>query len=114
MTLDAGVIREMWLRVAKAAADHRRIVSGGDEVFYGDLRLRSTADAHAWRELSTAVRRAIDAQVAEEEILDAALSGDPCLEHTEAVELVQWVRLRDERLRELNARLLGDVFGESD
>lgn len=103
----------MWLGVAKAAADHRRIVGGGDEVFYGDLRLRSTADAHAWRELSTEVRRAIDAQVGEE-ILDALLSGDPSLEHAEAVELVQWVRLGDERLRELNAKLLGDLFGESD
>ncbi|MDQ2896994.1 MAG: hypothetical protein M3Y09_15335 [Actinomycetota bacterium] len=58
---------------------HRRIVGAGDQVFYGDLTLRSTADAHAWHELSTAVRRAIDAQVGEEEILDALLSGDPCL-----------------------------------
>jgi len=111
MSLDADVLGGMWLRVAKAAADHRRIVGAGDQVFYGDLTLRSTADAHAWHELSTAVRRAIDAQVGEEEILDALLTGDPCLDPTEAIELLRWVRGRNERLRELNAKMLRDVWG---
>jgi hypothetical protein len=103
----------MWAGVARAAADHCRIVGAADEVFYGDLTLRRTGASHAWSELNRAVRRALDAGVAEEEILDA-LCGDSRLDRYEAAELIQFVRMRDERLRELNARIVRDLFGERD
>jgi hypothetical protein len=112
MDVDEFTIREMWLVVARAAAEHRRIVGAGDEVFYGDLTLRASADARAWGELTRAIRRAAEAAVGEEEIVDALCSGDPRLEVSEAVELVAWARTRDERLRELNQKLLGDLLGE--
>jgi hypothetical protein len=100
------------LAVARAAADHRRIRSAGDEMFYGDLTLRDTADTHARAELLRALRSALDAATDQEEIVDALRSGDPRLDIGEANELIEWARTRDERLRDLNARLLRGLFGE--
>jgi len=114
VSVDANTINGMWAEVARAAADHCRIVGAGDEVFYGDLTLRRTGATHAWGELNRAVRRALDAVVAEEEILDALLSGDPRSDRCEAAELIRFVGMKDERLRELNARILRDLFGERD
>jgi hypothetical protein len=105
-------IREMWLAVARAAAEHRRIVDACDEVFYGDLTLRHSATARASSELNRAICRAAEAAVVEEEIVDALLSGDPRLEVAQAVQLVAWTRSRYERLRELNQKLLGDLLEE--
>jgi hypothetical protein len=104
--------REMWLVVARAAAEHRRVTEAGDGVFYGDLTLRESADARAWGELIRAIRRAAAARVGEEEIVDALCSGDPRLDVSDAVELVAWARTRDERLRELNRKVLSDLLGE--
>jgi hypothetical protein len=112
MSTDGITLREMWLVVARAAAEHRRIVEAGDGIFYGDLTLRETAEARAGGELARAIRRAAEAAVGEEEIVDALLSGDPRLEVSEAVELVAWARTRDERLRELNQKMLSDLLGE--
>jgi len=112
--MDAGefTIREMWLAVARASAEHRRVAEAGDAVFYGDLTLRESADARARSELTRAIRRAAEAAVGEEEIVDALVSGDPRLEVSEAVELVAWARSRDERLRELNQKMVSDLLGE--
>ena len=112
MGTDGITLREMWLVVARAAAEHRRVAEAGDGIFYGDLTLRASADARAWGELARAIRRAADAAVGKEEIVDALLSGDPRLEVSEAVELVAWARTRDERLCELNQRMLTDLLGE--
>jgi hypothetical protein len=112
MAADDATLHEMWLAVARAAAEHRRIVGAADEVFYGDLTLRASADARAWAELTRAIRRAAEAAAGEEEIVDAMCSGDPQLDVAEAVELVAWARTRDERPRELNQKLLGDLLGE--
>jgi hypothetical protein len=114
MALDENAIREMWLNIAKTAADHRRIVGAGDEVFYGDLTLRNSATAHAWGEMTRAIRRAIEAGVGEDEILDALLSGDPHSDLAETIELIKFVRIRDERVTELNAQLLRRVLGDGD
>ena len=112
MGTDDSTLHDAWLAVARAAADHRRIASAGDEVFYGDLTLRETADTHAWAELLCALRFALDAATGQEEIVDALCSGDPRLDVVEASELIDWARTRDERRRELNARLLRGFLGE--
>lgn len=112
MGTDDGTLHDAWLAVARAAADHRRITSVGDQVFYGDLTLRDTADTHAWVELVSALRCALDAEIDREEIVDALRSGDPRLDVAEANELIEWACTRDERLRELNARLLRGLGGE--
>src|SRR5689334_2405008 len=111
MGTDRFTLREMWLMVARAASERRRVAEAGDWIFYGDLTLRESADARAWGELTRTIRRAAQA-VGEEEIVDALCSGDPRLEVSEPVELVAWARTRDERLRELNEKLLGDLLGE--
>jgi hypothetical protein len=112
MAGDALPLHEMWLAVARASAEHRRVTEAGDGVFDGDLTLRDSADARAWGELTRAIRRAVEAGVGEAEILDALCSGDPRFEVSEAVELVAWARSRDERLRELNQKVLSDLLGE--
>ena len=112
MGSDDVSLRDAWLGIARAAADHRRITSAGDEMFYGDLTLRDTDDAHAWTELLRALRSALDAATGQEEIVDALRSADPRLDVGEADELIEWARTRDERLRELNARLLRGLFGK--
>jgi hypothetical protein len=112
MGADEFTVREMWLAVARASAEHRRVTEAGDGIFYGELTLRGSADARAWGELTRAIRRAADARVGEEEIADALCSGDPRLEVTEAVELVACSRSRDARLRELNQKILSDLLGE--
>jgi hypothetical protein len=112
MGTDDSILHDAWLAVVRAAADHRRITSAGDEVFYGDLTLRGTADTHAWAELLRAIRSALDAATGQEEIVDALCSGDPRLDVVGASELIDWARTRDERLRELNARLLRGLLGE--
>ena len=114
MAADDATLHETWLAVARAAAEHRRIVGAGDAVFYGDLTLRDSAEARAWGAVTRAIRRAGDAAVGEEEIVDALVSGDPRLEVSEAVELVAWARGRDERLRELNQKMLSDLLGEGE
>ncbi len=105
-------MHDAWLAVVRAAADHRRITSAGDDVFYGDLTLRETTDTHARAELLCALRFALDAATGQEEIVDALCSGDPRLDVVEASELIDWARTRDERRRELNARLLRGFLGE--
>jgi hypothetical protein len=112
MGADGITTREMWLAVARASAEHRRVADASAGVFYGDLTLRESADARAAGELTRAICRAAEAAVGEEEIVDALLSGDPRLEVSEAVELVAWARSRDERLRELNQKIVGDLLGE--
>ena len=112
MAGDDVTLHEMWLAVARAAAEHRRIVGAGDEVFYGDLTLRGTADARTWGELIRAIQSALDVAAGEGEIVDALLSGDPRLDVSEAAELIEWARTRDERLRDLNAKMLRDLLGE--
>ena len=112
MGTDDSILRDAWLVVARAAADHRRITSVGDEVFYGDLTLRGTADTYAWAELLCALRFALDAATGQEEIVDALCSGDPRHDVVEARELIDWARTRDERRCELNARLLRGFLGE--
>ena len=112
MGTDELTLREMWLAVARASAEHRRIAEAGDGIFYGDLILRQSADARARGELTRAIRRAAEAAVGEEEIVDALVSGDPRFEISDAVELVAWARARDERVRELNQKLLSDLLGE--
>jgi hypothetical protein len=112
MDADEFTVREMWLVVARAAAEHRRVTEAGDGIFYGDLTLRESADARACGELTRAIRRAAEAAVGEGEIVDAVCSGDPRLEVTEAVELIEWACTRDERLREFNRKVLSDLLGE--
>ena len=112
MGINEGTLHDAWFAVTRAAADHRRITFEGDEVFYGDLTLRDTADTHAWAELLCALRSALDAEIERQEIVDALRSGDPRLDAAEANELIEWACTRDERLRELNARLLGGFLGE--
>jgi len=112
MGINEGTLHDAWFAVARAAADHRRITSAGDGVFYGDLTLRDTADTHAWAELLCALRSALDTEIDREEIVDALRSGDPRLDVAEANELIEWARTRDERLREINARLLRGFLGE--
>jgi hypothetical protein len=112
MGIDDGTLHNAWLAVARAATDHRRITPAGDEVFYGDLTLLATADTHAWAELLCALRSALDVEIDREEIVDALRSGDSWLDPAEANELIEWARTRDERLRELNAWLLGGFLGE--
>ena len=112
MGTDGVTIREMWLAVARASAEHRRVTEAGDGGFYGDLTLRASADARACGELARAIRLAAEARVGEGEIVDALCSGDPRLEVSEAVELVAWARSRDQRLRELNQKMLSDLLGE--
>jgi hypothetical protein len=111
MGTDDSSLHDAWLAVARAAADHRRITAGGDEVFYGDLTLRGTADTRAWAELIRALRVALDAATGQEEIVDALCSGDPRLDIAEANKLIDWARTRDERRRELNERLLRGFLG---
>jgi hypothetical protein len=112
MAGDDAIGREMWLAVARAAAEHRRVVGAGDAVFYGDLTLRGSADARAWGELIGAIRSALDGAAGEGEIVDALVSGDPRLDVSEAAELIEWARTREQRLRDLNAKILRDVLGE--
>src|SRR5438067_1643291 len=112
MDADGVTTREMWLAVARASAERGRVTEAVDGIFYGDLTLRESADARAWCELTRAIRRAADARVGEEEIVDAVCSGDPRLEVSDAVELVAWARTRDERLRELNQTILSDLLRE--
>ena len=105
MAADDVTLHETWLAVARAAAEHRRIVGAGDEVFYGDLTLREqrrragVGRADPGDSLARLMWR-----WGRRRSLDALCSGDPRLEVSEAVELVEWARSRDERLRDLNRR----------
>jgi hypothetical protein len=112
MAADEATLHDTWLAVARAAAEHRRIVGAGDEILYGDLASGDSADARAWSELTRAIRRAAAATVAEDEIVDALCSGDPRLDVTQAVQLVAWASNRDEWLRELNQEIRRDLRGE--
>jgi hypothetical protein len=105
-------MRDAWLAVAQASAEHRRVTEASAAMFYGDLMLRDTAVARAWGELTRAIRAAEEAAVPEEEVVDALCSADPRLDVSEALELVSWVRSRDQRLRELNQTTLSDLLGE--
>lgn len=109
MTGDDSTLHEMWLAVARAAAERRRVTSAGDELFYGDPTLRDSAHGRALGELTRAIRAA--KVVAEEEVVDALCSGDPRLDVVEARELIECAQTGDERLRELNARALRDLLG---
>jgi hypothetical protein len=94
----------MWAVVTRAAADHRRIVDAGDEVFYGDLSLRRTGDARAGRELMQAIRRGLDVGVAEADLVNALTSGDPSCDFIEALDLLEVPGRRDDVIQ----RLTGD------
>src|SRR5450432_3053946 len=95
----AETIREIWAAVARAAADHRRIVDAGDEVFHGDLSLRRTGEARAVGELMQAIRRALDVGVAEGELVDALMSGDPSCDFTKALDLLEAPGRRDDAMQ---------------
>jgi hypothetical protein len=112
MAADDATLHDTWLEVARAAAEYRRVVGAGDEILYGDRAAADSAGARAWGELTAAIRRAADAAVAEDEIVDALCSGDPRLEVSQAVPLVAWASNRDEWLRELNEEILRDLLGE--
>jgi len=104
----------MWVVVARAAADRRRIVDAGDEVFYGDLSLRRTGGDRAGRELMQAIRRALDVGVAEEELVDALMSGDPSCAFPGALELLEVPGRRDDVMQRLTAEIVRDLFGDDD
>lgn len=112
MAADESTTREVWLAVARAAADHRRIVGPEDRVFYDDLTLRRTGYAHAWEQRRRAILHGLDAGVPVTELVDALLSGDPRLDHGDAPDLIEWERHRDERLAKLNEWVLRDLFEE--
>jgi hypothetical protein len=111
---NAQTTSEMWAAVAWAAADHRRIVDGGDEVFYGDLSLRRTGEARAGRELMQAIRRAVDVGVAEKELVDALMSGDPSCDFTEALNLLEAPGRQDDAMRWLTEKIVRDLLGDDD
>jgi hypothetical protein len=104
----------MWTVVARASADHRRIVDADDEVFYGDLSLRRTGEDRAGRELTQAIRRAVDVGVAEEELVDALMSGDPSCDFTQALDLLEVPGRRDDIMQRLTAEIVRDLFGDDD
>jgi hypothetical protein len=104
----------MWVVVVRAAADHRRIVDAGDEVFYGDLSLRRTGEARAEHELMQAIRCALDVGVAEVELVDALMSGDPSCDFLEALDLLEVAARRNDVIQRLTAEMVCYVFGEDD
>jgi hypothetical protein len=112
MAVNEPPIRQVWLAVAQASAEHRRVTEASAAIFYDDVTLRNTAIARAWGELTRAIRAAERMAVAEEEVVDALCSGDPRLDVSEAVDLIAWVRSRDERVRELSGKTLADLLGE--
>jgi hypothetical protein len=104
----------MWAAVARAAADHRRIVDAGDEVFYGDLSLRRTGEARAGGELIHAIRRGLDVGIAQEELVDALITGDPSCDFAEALELLEVPGRRDDAMQQLTERIVRDLLGDDD
>jgi hypothetical protein len=110
----AEMIREIWAAVARAAADHRRIVDAGDEVFHGDLSLRRTGEARAGGELMQAIRRALDVGVAEGELVDALMSGDPSCDFTKALDLLEAPGRRDDAMQRLTEKIVRDLFGDEE
>ena len=105
---------EMWAVVARAAADHRRIVDAGDEVFYGDWSLRRSDEAHARSGVTQAIRRALDAGVAEQELVDALMSGDPSCDFLGALDLLEAPRRQDDAMQRLTEEIVRDLFGDDD
>ncbi len=105
---------EVWLAVARAAADHRRITTADPSVFYGSDLLRASAEGCASAQRSRALRRGLELAVADDELVDALTSGDPELDDNDARELIEWERDRERRQRELGARIAPDLFGDKD
>jgi hypothetical protein len=114
VSANAETTREMWAVVARAAADHRRIVDAGDEVFYGGLSLRRAGEARAGRELMQAIRRGLDVGVAEVELVDALMSGDPSCDFTGALDLLEVPSRREDVMQRLTAEIVRDLFGDDD
>lgn len=95
-----------WARVARAAADRRRVLSASAEVHYGDQSLRQTAVGRVEYECAVALRDAVAGQAGEGEILEALLAGDPTLDHHEALELLEAATATPVVVRELVADTL--------
>ncbi len=108
-----AAIRGKWAVMARAAADHRGIVDAGDDVFYGDLSLRRTGEARAGASLMQAIRYALDVGVAEGELVDALMSGDPSCDLTEALDLLE-VPGGQDVMQRLTAEIVRDPFGDDD
>jgi len=106
--VDPEARRRSWALVAEAAAIHRRLI-GGEDVSYGDPDLKRTSQS-----VLRAVERALAAGVEHEEIADAIRSGDPSFGVAEADDYIEAVPQLRAGLRELNARVLRDLFGERD
>jgi hypothetical protein len=80
-----------WARIARAAADRRRVIGHGHEIFFGDEHLHASAMLRARGQLARAVRRGLEV-AGEDEVLDALLAGDRQLDRAEAIELIQDAR----------------------
>jgi hypothetical protein len=90
-------------RIARAAANRRRILAHGPEIFYGDELLRATAVRTARGELARAIRRGLDV-AGQHEVLDALLTADRELGCPEALALIDNAQRRPgllQTLREL-------------
>jgi len=111
--VDPEARRRSWALVAEAAAIHRRLI-GGEDVSYGDPDLKRTSQSVARGSLLRAVERALAAGVEHEEIADAIRSGDPSFGVAEADDYIEAVPQLRAGLRELNARVLRELFGERD
>ena len=105
-------IRESWLAVARAAAEHRR-VAAGDEVFSA-LRCCVRAPARAPARLTGAIGRALEADVEQAEIVDALRSGDPGLEVSRGAGAGRVERQPRAAARAQREGVLRDLSGRAD
>lgn len=113
LAVDPKTRRQLWARVAKAAATHQRSMAGED-VYYGDPSLQRPTELMARGSLLRAIERAVRAGVNDAEIIDAICSGAPTLDVGEAHDYVEAVPAHRDALQKLTARILRDVLGETE
>jgi hypothetical protein len=105
--------RAVWIAVAQAAAEHRRLL-GENRVFFHDITLGPTGGENVWQRQSRAITEGLQAGVGDDELLDALITGDPQLGLEGAKELIEFERHWDTRMADLDARVMRDLFGEPD
>lgn len=78
--------------VARAAADHRRVVGAGDEVFYGDPLLRKSANAHPRAQLIAAIGAADPPEPGRNTWPTRSAAATPQIDSADAEALLEWLR----------------------
>jgi hypothetical protein len=62
--------------------------------------------------LIEAIRRGLDVGIAEEELVDARMTGDPSCDFTDSLDLLEVPSRGDDVIQRLTAELVRDLFGD--